>query len=101
MCILLGLFDPEDEGDMFLRNVGLTLKAAKWLDSAFTLVSCSAYSTLKNPSEMSVDFQRTTWRYIPEDSILHNHSCENLKSYKKSSKTAPFRYKHHGYQQSA
>jgi hypothetical protein len=23
-------------------------------------------------SETSIDFQRTTWRYIPEDSILHN-----------------------------
>jgi hypothetical protein len=32
-------------------------------------------------SEMSVDFQQTTWRYIPEDSTLHNHCCENLKSY--------------------
>jgi hypothetical protein len=24
---------------------------------------------------------RTTWRYIPEDSTLHNHSYGNLKSY--------------------
>jgi hypothetical protein len=24
----------------------------------------------------------TTRRYIPEDGTLHNHSCENLKSYK-------------------
>jgi hypothetical protein len=24
---------------------------------------------------------RATWRYIPEDSTLHNHRCENLKSY--------------------
>jgi hypothetical protein len=28
-----------------------------------------------------VDFQRTTLRYIPEDRALHNHCCENLKSY--------------------
>jgi uncharacterized membrane protein len=27
------------------------------------------------------DFQRTTRRYILEDSTLHNHRCENLKSY--------------------
>jgi hypothetical protein len=52
----------------------------------FTLVSCSAYSlTLKMEetysSETSVDFQLTTRRYIPEDSALHNHRCENLKSY--------------------
>jgi hypothetical protein len=30
--------------------------------------------------ETSVDFQRTTRRYIPEDSTLHNYLCENLKS---------------------
>jgi hypothetical protein len=50
------------------------------------LVSCLACSsTLKMEvtcfSEMSVDFQRTTRRYIPEDRILYNHRCENLKSY--------------------
>jgi hypothetical protein len=32
-------------------------------------------------SKISVGFQRNTWRYIPEDSILHKHRCENLKSY--------------------
>jgi hypothetical protein len=32
-------------------------------------------------SEASVDFQRTTRLYIPEDLTLHNHRCENLKSY--------------------
>jgi hypothetical protein len=32
-------------------------------------------------SETSVDFQRTTRRYIPEDGTLHNHRCGNLKSY--------------------
>jgi hypothetical protein len=57
---------------------------------AFTLVSCAANSlTLKMgaicSSEMSVDFQRTTRRYIPKDSALHNHRCENLKSYPQSS----------------
>jgi hypothetical protein len=53
---------------------------------AFMLVSCLAYSsTLKVElicfSEMLVDFQQTTQRYIPNDRILHNHHCENLKSY--------------------
>jgi hypothetical protein len=28
----------------------------------------------------SVDFQRATRRYIPEDRTLHNHCCEKLKS---------------------
>jgi hypothetical protein len=27
--------------------------------------------------------QRTTRRHIPEDDTLHNHRCENLKSYMK------------------
>jgi hypothetical protein len=31
-------------------------------------------------SETSVDTQRTTRRYIPEDDALHNDRCENLKS---------------------
>jgi hypothetical protein len=31
-------------------------------------------------SEMLVDFQQVTWRYITEDITLHNHPCENLKS---------------------
>jgi hypothetical protein len=31
--------------------------------------------------ETSVDFQRTTWRYIPEDRTLYAYRCENLKSY--------------------
>jgi aspartate/tyrosine/aromatic aminotransferase len=30
---------------------------------------------------MSVGFQRTTWRYIPEARTLHNHCCEKLKSW--------------------
>jgi hypothetical protein len=55
------------------------------LPPTFTLVSCSAYfSTLKMEtifsSETSVDFQRTTRSYIPEDSTLRNHRCENLNS---------------------
>jgi hypothetical protein len=32
-------------------------------------------------SETSGATQRTTWHHIPEDDTLHNHRCENLKSY--------------------
>jgi hypothetical protein len=32
-------------------------------------------------SETLVDFHRTAWPYIPEDGILHNHHCHNLKPY--------------------
>jgi hypothetical protein len=28
-----------------------------------------------------VDFQRTRRRYIPEEIILHNHHCQNFRSY--------------------
>jgi hypothetical protein len=42
-------------------------------------------STLKmeaiRSSETSGATQRTTRRHIPEDDTLHNHRCENLKSY--------------------
>jgi hypothetical protein len=34
----------------------------------------------KYSSETSVDFQRTTPRYNPEDRTIYNHRCENLKS---------------------
>jgi hypothetical protein len=32
-------------------------------------------------SETSVDIQLRTWQYIPEDSELHTHCHENLKSH--------------------
>jgi hypothetical protein len=56
------------------------------LAACFTLVSCLGYySTMKMEatcsSETSVDFQPTTRRYIPEDRTLHNHRCENDRSY--------------------
>jgi hypothetical protein len=48
------------------------------LPTVFTLVHCTAYSTLKMKaicsSELSVDFNRL-------HSTLPNHRCENLKSY--------------------
>jgi hypothetical protein len=52
-------FDPEDGGDIFLRNVGAT--------------------------------QQTTRRHITEDDTLHNHPCENLKSYTLK-KEVPLKY---------
>jgi hypothetical protein len=47
---------------------------------AFTLLSCSAYSLVLKMeaigcSETSVDFQQTTWRYMPEDSTLNKTRC--------------------------
>jgi hypothetical protein len=55
--------------------------------TCFTLVSFLAYSwTMKMEatcySETSVDFQRNTWRYIPEDRTIHNNCSEISKSTK-------------------
>jgi hypothetical protein len=61
------------------------LKRLLGLPTDFTLVFCPAYSNLQTraiySSETSVEFHWTTQRYISEDSTLHNHRCENLKSY--------------------
>jgi hypothetical protein len=56
------------------------------LSTCFMLVSRLSYSSILKmvatcSSETSVDFQRTTQRYIPEDRTVHNHCCEKLKSY--------------------
>jgi hypothetical protein len=55
-------------------------------EHSILLATCfHAYSSLKMgticSSETLVDFEWTTWGYIPEDSTLHNHHCEHLKSY--------------------
>jgi hypothetical protein len=74
--------------NLFRRNIsppssGLKNKQSK--KPAWTQVACSSSSTLKMEaicySERSVDFQRTTRRSNLEDSTLHNHRCENFKSY--------------------
>jgi hypothetical protein len=68
------------------RRISQAIKQRESLfATCFTLVSCLSYSsTLKMEvtcsSETSVDFRRTTRRYIPEDRALHNHRCENFKS---------------------
>jgi hypothetical protein len=55
---------PVESQPTFRKNIDLP--------PAFTLLSCSVYSTLKMEAicspEMSIDFQWTTWQYIPEDS---------------------------------
>jgi hypothetical protein len=32
-------------------------------------------------TETAVDFRRTTWPYVAEDGIHHNHRCESLGPY--------------------
>jgi hypothetical protein len=82
---------PHDKGEHEETEIYLQeeyLLMGYGLPPAFTLVSCLAYSILKKEmicsSETSVNFQRTTQRYIPEDRTLRNQCCENLKSYKLS-----------------
>jgi hypothetical protein len=81
----------EDGGYMFLLRVRRFSADCTKLYPAvsatrFMLVSCLAYSSTVKieatcSSETSVEFHRTTRRYIPEDRTLHNHCCEYLKSY--------------------
>jgi hypothetical protein len=52
-----------------LKIKGLFGGMSPLLAILFTLVSCLAYSStpkmeMTRPSETSVDFQRTTWRYV-------------------------------------
>jgi hypothetical protein len=44
------------------------------LDVSFMLAEDTCFS------KTSVDLQRTTWSYIPEDRTLHNRHCRKLKS---------------------
>jgi hypothetical protein len=59
----------------FLYNPQFPASPITRLATCLTLVSCSAYSTLKMEaicsSETSVDFQLATRRYIPEDSVFN------------------------------
>jgi hypothetical protein len=73
------------------RRFGGTYRLQTSVKACGKLVTCfyasfllSLFFTLKMEaisSETSADTQRTTRRYIPEDDTLHNHRCENLKSY--------------------
>jgi hypothetical protein len=63
------------------------------------LVSYLAYSyaiktEAKYIPETSVGFKRTTWRYVTEDRTIHNHRCENLKSYHITHIVSNYKRKH-------
>jgi hypothetical protein len=72
-------------GRYFLLLKGRRIRKTE-LATFFLLVHCLAYYLILKFEatyfpETSVDFQRATCRYIPEDATLHNHRNENLKSF--------------------
>jgi hypothetical protein len=64
-----------------LQKTLWNVQLSKCFHAVFLLASSTLMMEATCSSETSVDFQRTTRRYIPEDRTLHNHWCENLKSY--------------------
>jgi hypothetical protein len=76
------LFEPQDGSDVFLHVIERNPEVSEV--TYILLASYFAYSlNMKMEKaftcEMS-DILRTTRHYNPEDSKLHNHRCENLKS---------------------
>jgi hypothetical protein len=89
IVLLLCLFSVRKQHtntEFYVLGYNAVYSAERLLATCFTPVSCVACSsTLKVEgtfsSGTSADFQLTGRRYKPEDRNLHNHRCENLKSY--------------------
>jgi hypothetical protein len=57
------------------------ISSVKTREKAGGLLSSTLKMEAICSSETSVETQRTTLRHIPVDDTLHNHCCENFKSY--------------------
>jgi hypothetical protein len=68
-----------------LKNMlNLDIMAVFWVVEPCSLIEVYQLIALMmeeaRTSETLVNFYQTTWCYNPEDSHLHTHRCENLKS---------------------
>jgi hypothetical protein len=63
------------------RKLGLFCLLPAYLLVLAEIISSTLKMEAICSSETSVATQQTTRRHIPEDDNLHNHRCENLKSY--------------------
>jgi hypothetical protein len=68
------LFKAEDGGDMFLRNFGS-------LSTDYTALYFRIVCIKSGPQIPALAFIDLL-SFIPEDSTLHNYSCENLETCK-------------------
>jgi hypothetical protein len=71
--------------NMSPSSAGWKCESVKYQHEAGREFRVARSSTLKTEAKFSsgtsFDFHRTTWRYIPESTTLHNHRCGNPRSY--------------------
>jgi hypothetical protein len=80
-CHLLGfnIVQSIESQPMFRKNIASIFRVEKQAEQE-TSVKAGVKQVIGS-FETSVDFQRITQRYIPEDSTIHNHRYENFRSY--------------------
>jgi hypothetical protein len=63
------------------ENISSIFRTEEWSKQETSLKQVSSRGLLTCSFKTIVEIQRNTRCYIPEDRILHNHRCENLKSH--------------------